>query len=147
MRKYIMTSKLWEGEITYVYSNKGYLMTSDFSAARFTIEQYLSCAKETVIYITDCDFDKWKRIMETKLNTTIIEVKETLTFADFWAAYFKNRHKDNSSKKKAEIRWNRMTEAQRQAACNHIRKYMANIPNGTVPKLAETYLNSEVWEG
>ena len=146
MRKFVMTSELWEGEIVYGYSEKGYLMLSDFRNAKFTIEQHHNIAAKTVIYITHCDFDEWKRYMTQNTDTTIIEVKETLTFADFWAKYFQSRHKDNSSKKKSQIKWDRMTEAQRQAAYNYIGKYMSNIPNNTVPKLAETYLNSEVWE-
>lgn len=76
---------------------------------------------------------------------SVKEVTRALSFADFWAAYFQGRQKDNSSKKKAEASWQKMPKSEQLKAFNYISTYRCHIAPGTNPKYAETYLNSELW--
>jgi hypothetical protein len=78
-------------------------------------------------------------------SVSVTELVREVSFEEFWKRYFAGRSSDNSSKKKSEIRWNRMTKAEQLLAYNHVPRYLNKIPAGVGVKLAETYLNSEVW--
>ena len=146
MIKYIITSETYQGEVVLTYDENGERPSVDCYNTNMRADQH-----------------KWMMcfVLERAINTTMLtgtlnagafppvlkfqQVTFEPEFADFWKRYFQNRYKDNSSKKKTEIRWNKMSKGDRLAAYNYINKYFAQIPDGTQPKLAETYLNSEVW--
>ncbi|MDR1345958.1 MAG: hypothetical protein LBK03_04585 [Bacteroidales bacterium] len=142
MRKFQFTSKNFDGAIIYGFNDREKIVLLDISGATLSEEQ------ERYIFMNiPGNIGTLNNIYGRQKGGKVEEILQSApAFADFWASWFRNRHKDNSSKKKAEIRWNRMPAAQQAAAFNYIGKYMMNIPNGTVPKLAEMYLNSEVWE-
>jgi hypothetical protein len=73
------------------------------------------------------------------------EIKTEVTFEVFWNRYFAGRPKDNSSRKRAETKWNRMSKGEQAKAYAYIGLYLGNVAYGTQPKHAETYLNSELW--
>jgi len=72
----------------------------------------------------------------------VTEIDQNITFDKFW-----NRYDDklNSSKKKTQVKWNKMPAAEQAKAFRYIGKYFASIPSGTRKKYAETYLNAELW--
>jgi hypothetical protein len=142
MSRYALTSEKFEGEVLIGYE-EGVLASLDASQSTMN--------KEMLHYLwgTPPSFFLEKDINKATGNSPHAKVirleDKPPAFADFWAKYFAGRQKDNSSKKKAEIKWNRMSGAQQSAAFKYIGRYMANVSFGTVPKLAETYLGSEVW--
>jgi hypothetical protein len=142
MKKYLFTSPAFVGAIIFGFNDKDNIVLLDISGAELSKEQ------DAFIFTNiPGNIGTLNNIYGGQKDGKIEEILQTAPiFAEFWTAWFRNRHKDNSSKKKAEIRWNRMPAMQQAAAFNYIGKYMMNIPIGTVPKLAETYLNSEVWE-
>ena len=72
----------------------------------------------------------------------ITEVKQEVNFDMFWNHY---DDKINSSRKKAERQWDKMTSADRYKAYRFISKYFSSIPTGTRKKYATTYLSDELW--
>ena len=146
MIKYIITSETaFAGEATLTYDENGERPIFDCFNTNVRPDQHKW-------------FMRWicERAIDQNTLTGIInagatgpfkfkEITFEPTFADFWARYFKDRLKDNSSKRRTEIKWNRMSKSEQLAAYNHIGKYFANIPAGIQPKYAETYLNSELW--
>jgi hypothetical protein len=94
------------------------------------------------------DMSRFKRLLkELKSEACVTELSKEVTFDEFWKRYFAGRGSDNSSKKKACARWERMSKAQRVKAYEHIPKYLNRIPSGVGIKLCETYLNSDIWNG
>jgi hypothetical protein len=142
MRKFLFTSEKFVGAIIFGFSDKDNIVLLDISGATLSDEQ-----DRHIFTNIPGNTGTLNNIYGRQKGGKIEEILQSApAFSDFWTAWFRNRHKDNRSKKKAEIRWNRMPAAQQAAAFNYIGKYMMNIPSGTVPKLAETYLSSEVWE-
>ena len=145
MIKYIITSDAFTGEAVLTYDENGERPALDCFNTGMRADQH----KWLLKWICEMGINH-NTLVGTlnacKLpNLTFKEVTFEPAFADFWQQYFKNRYKDNSSKKKAEIRWNKIGKRAQLEAYNYIGKYFLQIPAGTEPKLAETYLNSEVW--
>jgi len=146
MIKYIITSEAFTGEVVLTYDEKGERPMLDVFNTNMRVDQhkwiadwiYESAINHNMLLGTLNGGNTFGRC---KFRQVVFEP----TFANFWAAYFKNRHKDNSSKKTAERRWNNMPKGEQLAAYNYIKQYFFQIPEGTQPKLAETYLSSEVW--
>jgi hypothetical protein len=140
MKKYLLTSEIWSGEVEIRFTETGVLSGIDFERSEVSEAQQMAILQR--MPLLEEGLDKFTQ----GTRATIRETAEHIDFDMFWTRYFAGRKKDNSSKKKSRIRWNRLSRAQQQAAYAYIGKYFANIPAGTLPKLAETYLNSEVWE-
>ena len=139
MKEFALTSEMFEGEVLFTFSPNGFLYSFDFSKSGVSEIQQKAILQRLPRSI--------QNLPELIPNSTgkITEIFQEITFGMFWERYFKNRYKDNSSKKKSEQRWNKMSKKERLAAYNHIGKYFNNIRQGTEPKLAETYLNAELW--
>jgi len=137
-RTFIATAPSFTGEIEFRFNADGVLTGYD-ARAELTPGQFKALFQ--IFPITVSGLEKLEGI-----NLKIVEIKKEVTFDDFWARWFAGRHKDNSSKIKARNKWNRMPKGEQIKAYNHIYTYMGNIPQGTPPKYAETYLNSWLWE-
>ncbi|MCL2291210.1 MAG: hypothetical protein FWC34_11020 [Bacteroidetes bacterium] len=147
MIKYIITSEAFTGEALLFYDDNAErpifnCLNTNMSAGQ---HKWLMC------WICENAITQ-SALMQTLSNSKtdigslkFKQVHFEPTFVDFWTAYFKNRHKDNSSKKTAEKRWEKMTKSGQLAAYNYVPRYFLQIPAGTQTKLAETYLSSEVW--
>jgi hypothetical protein len=140
MRKFIYASEKFDGVVLFGFNEQDRIVLLDVNGAALSKEQHAYLFMNIPANV-DTLLHRYGR--QGKVEEV---VQAAPLFVDFWAEYFKGRHKDNSSKKKAEIKWNRMSGAQQSAAFKYIGRYMANVSFGTVPKLAETYLGSEVWE-
>ena len=146
MIKYIITSVAFKGEAELTYDENGTRPEFRCSNSEIRPEQHkwlMGWIIENAI--TEKNLKLTLSNVPANFNIKFKPVTFEPTFIDFWAAYFKNRHKDNSSKKTSEKRWNNMSKSAQAAAYNYTPQYFLQIPAGTQPKLAETYLNSEVW--
>lgn len=142
MRTFKFTSDNIQGEIIITYNEKE--ISVDASAAEIDDMQlsYLGRA----IFANAINPDKLQSIVEgSKFNAKIIEIVKDYSFQEFWDRYFKDRYKDNSSKKRAEALWNKLSKVKKSDAYNYIPKYFSNIRPGVEIKLAETYLSQEIW--
>jgi hypothetical protein len=137
MRKFIMTSKLFAGEIIYEFDEQGNLVCFDLKKA-----ELLSDEQRKGIYNHVPTHVEGVAIMLSTKNSTVIEVKQTVEFDDFWARY---NDRLRSSKKRTLAKWNKMSQAEQVKAYNYIQRYFNTIPNGVEKKYAETYLNAELW--
>lgn len=138
MRTFLVTSASFAGEIEYRYDNCDRLDKFDIRAS-LTPEQYACILghipispKEAIIFF---------RKMEKTVK--IVEVLGEVSFEQFWQKYGSNR--GNSSKKRAEIKWEKMHTAEQIKAYRYMDTYFVGIQNGTCAKHVETYLNAELW--
>lgn len=142
MRTFKFTSDNVTGEIVITYNDRE--ITIDANAAEIDDMQlsYLGRA----VFANAINPDHLTSIVEgSKFNAKIIEIVKDYTFQEFWDRYFKDRYKDNSSKKRAEALWNKLSKVKKSDAYNYIPKYFGNIRPGVEIKLAETYLSQEIW--
>lgn len=138
MKKYILNSDKYNGDVIFEYDDDG-IVKLDFSQSNANQVQ-----RRAIFLNTPFDEKHINNITE-KSTAVLTEVMSNITFEDFWKRYFEGRNKDNSSKKVAMTRWNKLPKSAQLKAYNFIRVYMQNIKFGTNPKLAETYLNHEPW--
>lgn len=143
MKTYAMTSPQFDGEVRFEYDDAGHLI-------RLDVEADLSDLQFSFLYerlpATLLQMSNFQRLLkEVKSPAAITETVREVSFDDFWKRYFAGRGSDNSSKKKAQCRWDRMSRAEQSRAFNHIPRYLSKIPSGIGIKLAETYLNSEIY--
>lgn len=132
-----MTSSAFAGEVVLEFDDAGNLIRYDASAATLSETQQrwmLHNLPKHLAHVT--------KVLGGSPTAKLTEIKEEITFDKFWNRY---DMKVQSSKKKSQQRWNRMSKSERYKAFNYIGKYEMNIPNGVSKKYAETYLNSEVW--
>jgi hypothetical protein len=134
MRIFHVTSIAWTGYIEFIFNDNELLdkmeIHADLSEGQQTF--FLKKMPREVLELNN---------LKTS-NVSITEVKEDISFERFWNKY---DDKLNSSKKRAEQKWNKMIVAEQIKAYNYILRYFANIPQGTRKKYAETYLNAELW--
>ena len=146
MIKYIITSEAFTGEAVLMYDESGERPMFDGFNTGMRADQHRWLmhwiCENAINHSMLVEALRACKVQNLKFQRVTFEP----TFAEFWVRYFKDRHKDNSSKKTAERRWNSMPKGAQLAAYNYIGKYFLQIPAGTQPKLAETYLNSEVWD-
>ena len=140
MKRVLITSSKFTGEIELVYNDDDVLVKYDATRAELTDRQIVLFMK----YLPREEL-ALQALKERFAGMNITEVQTEVTFDQFWKAWFKDRPKDNSSKKRSEVRWNRMTVRDQVKAYSYITTYMGKVKPGTEPKYAETYLNSEVW--
>lgn len=143
MRTFTFKSKAFEGTVMIIYDNNS--ISIDASSSNLNDKQ-LSYLGQSV-FKTAINPDNLCKIVEgSTQGAKITELIEVPTFQQFWTRYFKDRYKDNSSKKRSETLWNRLNDSKKCSAVSYISKYFSNIRPGVEIKLAETYLSQEIWE-
>ena len=136
VRKFLMTSDKFKGEVVFEFTNN--LLTKyDTSSAELDDNQILWLASYFPREIA-----KIKDFLAPSESAKFTEIKQEITFEMFWKKY---DDKVNSSKKKTQTRWEKMSKNEQLKAHNYIQKYFASLPHGTRKKYAETYLNAELW--
>lgn len=136
MRAFLVTSEAFIGEIEYVYDDLGRLSKFDIRA---TLDQ-----KKYEWILNNIPISPEVLLANLKkVNALrVLEVLGEVTFEVFWQRY---ANKGNSSKKRANMKWNRMVTAEQIKAYRYLDTYFCNIKSGTEPKHVETYLNAELW--
>jgi hypothetical protein len=138
-----MKSSAFDGEVWYTYDEAGHLVKLKVDAELSEYQQSFLFQYLPTVLGQMLKFPAW--LKEVRSPATVKEFVLEVTFDDFWKRYFTGRKVDNSSKQTAQKRWERMTKKEQAAAYDYVRKYMNNIAPGCGVKLAETYLNSGLW--
>lgn len=134
-RTFVLTSTGFTGEVVFEFNEHSLLVSYDLKGANLTEKQQVFILKNLPKELNDL-----QQLVE-KSNTAKCE-EMVVDFEKFWHKY---NDKVNSSKKKTQAKWNKMTASEQIKAFAYINKYHASIPSGTRIKYAETYLNSELW--
>lgn len=138
-RIFSLTSQKFEGEVLFEFTNEK-LSKFDMSGAELDDRQHAVMIQ--ILPRTVAELHEWAKKLQKESFT---EIPNEVTFDQFWRRYFQGRTADNSSKKRAELKFSKMTKTEQLKAFGYIGKYLARIAPGTNPKHAETYLNSEIW--
>jgi hypothetical protein len=137
IKEAIVTGKMFKGEIILRYNMDFELLTAiELAGAELTAEQtkwWLVNYPKTV-----GELNAFANKFADKFKFSALEI----TFEMFWNKYDDKGH---SSKKKTEIKWNRMSKAEQMKAYMFIQKYFQSIPHGVMKKYATTYLEAELW--
>jgi hypothetical protein len=137
MKKFILTSDAWSGEITLEYDDLHLLINMNLKEAELSEEQHLWFLRNMPRELAEL-----QKLLDKSKSAKLTEAPQEVTFEMFWDAY---DEKVRSSKKKALKVWSRMTDANRLKAYLFIPKYNRSILPGCNKKYAETYLNAELW--
>ena len=133
MKIYHLTSVSFVGYVEFIFTDDELLHKMEIHA-ELSNQQQVYLLKRMPREILELD--------ALKSDTAqIIEVKQEVNFEMFWNHY---DDKINSSKKKAQWQWNKLTSADRYRAYRFISKYFSSIPTGTRKKFATTYLSDEL---
>ena len=132
MKTFLLTNEQIPGEI-FLHEDDCGKVRCDFTQSEATTQQQVFLLQHA-----DAGIETLKRILSG--NSKLVEL--SVTFEMFWHRY---DDKLNSSKRRTEMKWNKMSKDEQQRAYDYIPKYFSNIPSGTRKKFAETYLNAELW--
>lgn len=137
MKRYLLTSPKWEGEIEIVYNDLDLLISIDINRANLA-------EKQQIYFLRDLPRELYEleKLREKSPHLVITEVNQDVTFDMFWNAY---DDKVRSSKKRALSAWNKLSKIDKHKAYRFIMRYKQSLYAGTNPKYAETYLNAELW--
>ena len=138
MKKILITSKDFEGEVMLLYSPDAYLMTLDFRNATLTPHQ--------LTYIKTCTPVEYAPTLADdfgKAPLTFTDTKYSISFDTFWDVY---NHKINRAR--CIKLWERLNEADKLAAYVGIKAYFSFLArekwrNKVDP---ETYLTKKMWQ-
>lgn len=133
---YRFTSQKFSGAVVFEFDDAGNCIRFDVSEAELDFAQ-----KSWILSAMRFNIDEFKKRLATK-TTKLSMVKINATFEMFWDRY---DEKVRSSRKKALLKWNRMSQIQRDLAYDYIFTYERNLLPGTAKKYAESYLNAELW--
>ncbi|HNW71165.1 MAG TPA: hypothetical protein PKI01_12225 [Bacteroidales bacterium] len=138
MKHYQLTSVAFAGAVDLFFDDAGMLQKFDMTGATLSQPQQEWILREMQPNLSDL-----KVQLADSGTAKITEVTTEVTFDMFWNKY---DDKINSSRKRAQQKWNKMTKTDQIRAYGFIGKYLANLPTGTRRKYAETYLNAELWD-
>lgn len=133
MKKYILISKSYTGEIIFIFV-EGILAMFDIRGAELNEQQ-----RTWILEHLPRD-EKALELYNSKF--TITAVDQAVSFEQFWNKY---DDKEHSSKKRTLAKWNKMPASEQVKAYNYIKNYNRTILPGCAKKYAETYLNAEMW--
>jgi hypothetical protein len=138
MKRYILSSSNFTGEVHVVYSGENKLCAIDFLNSDLTEEQigYFK-TKCPVIYT-----ENFAQAFEAKGKLTITEQGFTISFDQFWADYKLKRNRD-----RCEKLWAKMSEAEQVNAWAGLKPYERHLALNTWKTKAdpETYLKKRYW--
>jgi len=137
MKKLSFTSGAFTGEVILTFNDLGLLVSYDALNAQLTPDQ-----QKWFLQKLPSDLSEVERVLAGSPTARLTEIADNITFDMFWNRY---NEKVRSSRKKALLKWQRMSESDRTKAYYFIQKYEMNIPLSVAKKYAETYLNAELW--
>lgn len=134
---YSLTSEAFTGEVIFQFNECGLLISYDATGADLSEKQQVFLLRNLPRELAEV-----KAMLGNSPLAKFVQVKAEITFEMFWDRY---NDKVRSSRKKALLKWVRLSQGDRVKAYHFISKYEMNIPQGVAKKYAETYLNSELW--
>ena len=133
MKTYHLTSTAFTGYVSIVFGDNGLLQSTDMSTATLSEQQQ----RWFLHNIPSVEADL-QRIIASSDTAKIMEVKQEVTFEDFY-----RRYGNKVGKKEAQRKWARMSKAEQIKAYNFIPKYLQGL---TVAMMyPASYLNAERW--
>ena len=135
MKKLVITSSLFEGEIVLTYTADGNLKAFENNATLTPLQQ--------AWLIKEMPWRKEQlNIMLGKSKTMkVVETDVVPTFHEFYLAY-----NNKVGKKDAESTWNKLPAHKKVMAFAFIKKYLdRKKKEGTALPYPQTYLNAEPW--
>lgn len=135
MKRLIMTSSSFTGQVVFEYNEAGLLEAMRMDAD-MTDKQRAFLGGLLPWTINDIEALR----ASAKTASFILQDRE-LTFAMFWNRY---NDKSRSSRKKTEVVWNKLSTADQVKAYLYIPTYLKN-KGSAEKKHATTYLNDELW--
>lgn len=137
-QSYIFTSSRFTGHVVFVFRQDGVLLKYDITEAQLDSEQTTWITARLPKSLSEL------QALLKKMHGAKLELQRAtkVTFDMFWDRY---NEKARSSKKKALMKWNRMSQTDRDRAYNFVPMYERNLLTGMEKKYAETYLNAELW--
>lgn len=136
MKCYLLTSKLFDGEIEFIFDDDGSLCSYD-NRANLNQEQ-----KIWLLNKLPRSIEQLKGVLGSSQSAKLTEVKKEVSFDAFWDLY---DDKKSSSRKRTLAKWDKLKKSDKIKAFNYVPFYFTTIPSGTRKKFAETYLNAELW--
>ena len=136
MKTYLLTSPNFTGEVEFVFDDSGRLQDYRNRA------ELNSGQKKWLLEKLPKTLSELSNVLADSKTAKLTEVVVEITFEMFWHKY---NDKVNSSRKKTQQKWDRMTKAEQVKAYRYIGYYFSTLPQGTRKKYAETYLNAELW--
>lgn len=134
--KHMIQSKDYEVEITH----QDDLLWAVVISGTLTEKQQLWIWQN--MPLSSQDWEKALRGMADKMKARLIQVKQTLTFQDFYEEYG-----NKVGKQKAANAWKRLSKADQQAAFDYIGRYKHQVSTQGVAMLyPATYLNQKRWQ-
>lgn len=137
MRRFVLTSDAFTGEVEFIFNDSGLLESFTTAAAQLSERQQVFILKELPRELSEI-----KKVISNSVSAKLTEVNNDITFDQFWKRY--DPPALSKKKKKALPRWNRMSQSERNKAYYFIPKYESRM-RGEGKMYAETYLNSEIW--
>lgn len=139
MKRLLLSASTFLGVVDYEFNDAGKLIKFDATQAvldndNIQIDWLLNKMPKTLP-------DLLEMVSESK-NFKLQHINFKLTFDMLWDRY---NDKVTSSKKRALVKWEKMTEDQQFKAYFYIPTYFSSLGNGVRKKYLETYLNSELW--
>ncbi len=134
METYILTSDAFEGRVIITKDSNN--LQANFTDSSVTVGQ-----QKFVLSMMQKGIPAMMEHFNGSDSDSKFE-KLVVDFDMFWKRYYIG---DNSSKKRAKQKWDRMPVEERTKAYYFIPKYLNSIKQGTDRKHAETYLNAELW--
>jgi len=133
MRKYVVTSKFFEGEMVYGYNSEGILVFFENKAELQT--EHLNWLFKNFPVVDN-------QLPKTFPKSKITEATD-LTFEAFWEAYAYKV----GDKRAAAKAWRQLGESERLAIFEHLPKYNYHLKTTGVGKAyPSTFLNQRRWE-
>jgi hypothetical protein len=135
MVKYVLTSPMFEGDVTFIFSENGYINTYINSA--------LLTEDQQTFLISNFPFklDELNKLISKSKSLHLREVPLELTFTMFW-----DKYNYKSDKYLAEKIWNKMSKKEQLEAYEYIPFYHSEIARtGASKKYPKTYLNQKPW--
>jgi hypothetical protein len=137
MKKYIITSQKFTGQVELVYNGRGLLNKVDFSSGELEEHQvhYL------VRHIPANEGEMGNSFKAVPL--TIVSEDYRITFDDFWVAYDQKHNR-----KRAEALWIKLSKSDQVIAYNGLKAYTKHLNVNPWKNKADpdTYLRNRMWE-
>jgi hypothetical protein len=139
MKKLILTSEAYEGEVLLMYDADNHLVVLDMMAAKLDAVQ-IDFMKKLAPVVYD------KKTFQASFRSDSLKVVESafqITFEMFWDRYAKKINKD-----RCDRLWKRLTEAEKAKAWLGLNRYLYHLALNTWKTKAdpETYLSKKYYE-
>lgn len=139
MRKFLLSSPHFTGQVEIVFNANDIVETIDFSNSNTTLSHRKSLLER---FGKNCTLDALQAVIEGTA-ATIIEAEFELSFTMFWNAYGLK-----INKKRCEPLWAKLNKTNQLKAWQGISGYDKFLKRNTWRSKAdpETYLRNEMWE-